>query len=103
MQNKSYVVVTQPDSDSMLKVSAVTDPKALGSTLAIAAAGGQMLTMYCVGAGAVNQAVKASAIARGFAAPRGIDLAWITGFMDVEAEGTGKRLSAILLKTVVLR
>jgi stage V sporulation protein S len=40
-----------------------------------------------VGAGSVNQAVKAIAIARGYMAPSGIDLVCTPSFLDVEIEG----------------
>ena len=36
------------------------------------------------GAGAVNQAVKAIAIARGFVAPNGIDLVCIPAFAEID-------------------
>lgn len=38
-------------------------------------------------AGALNQAVKAVAIARGFVAPSGVDLVCIPAFAEVEVEG----------------
>lgn len=37
-----------------------------------------------VGAGAVNQAVKAIAICRGYMAPNGIDLIMIPAFVEIE-------------------
>ena len=40
-----------------------------------------------VGAGAINQAVKAIAIARGFVAPSGIDLVCIPAFTDIVIDG----------------
>jgi stage V sporulation protein S len=50
--------------------------------------------LRAIGAGAVNQAVKAIAIARGFTAPRGIDLKCIPGFASIEShDGT---ISAIV-------
>ena len=48
-----------------------------------------------IGAGALNQAVKAVAIARGFVAPSGVDLVCIPAFAEVEVEGenrTGMKL-----------
>ena len=46
---------------------------------------------YCelqaIGAGAVNQSVKAIAIARGYMAPSGIDLVCIPAFVDVKIGG----------------
>jgi len=43
--------------------------------------------MQAVGAGAINQSVKAIAIARGFVAPNGIDLICIPGFVEIEIDG----------------
>jgi stage V sporulation protein S len=43
--------------------------------------------MQAVGAGAVNQAVKAIAIARGFVAPSGIDLVSVPAFAEIEIDG----------------
>ena len=43
--------------------------------------------MQAIGAGALNQAVKAVAIARGFVAPAGVDLICIPAFAEVEVEG----------------
>jgi stage V sporulation protein S len=43
--------------------------------------------VQAIGAGAVNQAVKAAAIARGFLALDGLDVICIPSFTDVEIEG----------------
>jgi len=43
--------------------------------------------LQAVGAGAVNQAVKAVAIARGFVAPNGIDLICTPAFTDLRIDG----------------
>ncbi len=40
-----------------------------------------------IGAGALNQAVKAIAIARGFVAPSGLDLIFVPAFVDIEIDG----------------
>jgi stage V sporulation protein S len=48
-----------------------------------------------VGAGALNQAVKALAIARGYVAPAGIDLVCVPTFADLEIDG--ERRTAIRL------
>ncbi len=46
--------------------------------------------MQAVGAGALNQAVKAVAIARGFVAPMGINLVCIPAFTEVEIDNENK-------------
>ncbi len=43
--------------------------------------------IQAIGAGAVNQAVKAVAIARGFVAPGGIDLICVPAFTDIMIDG----------------
>lgn len=43
--------------------------------------------IQAIGAGAINQAVKAVAIARGFVAPSGMDLVCIPAFTDIEIDG----------------
>ena len=43
--------------------------------------------LQAVGAGAVNQAVKAIAIARGYVAPNGIDLVAIPAFVEIDIDG----------------
>ena len=42
--------------------------------------------MQAIGAGALNQAIKAIAIARGFVAPSGVDLICIPAFTEVKIE-----------------
>ena len=43
-----------------------------------------------IGAGALNQAVKAIAIARGFLASADIDLVCVPSFADIEIDGEGR-------------
>lgn len=43
--------------------------------------------LNAVGAAAVNQAVKAITIARGFVAPNGIDLVAVPAFLEIEIDG----------------
>lgn len=43
--------------------------------------------MQAIGAGALNQAVKAVAIARGFVAPHGLDLICIPAFTEITIDG----------------
>lgn len=43
--------------------------------------------IQAIGAGALNQAVKAVAIARGFVAPSGVDLICIPAFTDIKIDG----------------
>jgi len=71
----------------VLKVSADSKPKAVAGAIAAVLREKGMVEIQAVGAGAVNQAVKAIAISRGFVAPNGIDLITIPAFTKVQIEG----------------
>lgn len=86
--------------DEVVKVSGTSNPQSVASIVARAVVAGQTPRMRAIGASAVNQASKACAIARGFVAPRGIDLSFIIGFDDIKGEN-GEVISAITFKPVV--
>jgi len=71
----------------VLKVSAKSSPNSVAGALAgvLREKGGAEI--QAIGAGAINQAIKAVAIARGFVAPNGVDLVCIPAFTDIEIEG----------------
>jgi stage V sporulation protein S len=71
----------------VLKVAADSKPKAVAGALAAVVRERGSVELQAVGAGAVNQTVKAIAIARGFVAPNGIDLVAIPAFTKIEIEG----------------
>lgn len=54
--------------------------------------------MQAVGAGALNQAIKAIAIARGFVAPSGSDLTCAPAFTDIEINGDARTALKLLVK-----
>lgn len=70
-----------------LKVSAKSSPNAVAGALAACLRDDGEATLACVGAGAVNQAVKAAAIASGFVAPQGIELVMRPAFKDILMDG----------------
>lgn len=74
-----------------LRVSSKTDVRKLGAAIchAIKNNGGRV-DLRAIGAGAVNQAVKGIAVARGMAAPDGGDLKAVPAFADVELENAPK-------------
>lgn len=88
------------DIQDVLKVSGSSNPQSVGSLLARAVVAGQTPKMRAIGASAVNQAAKSAAIARGFVAPRGIDLTYVIGFDDIIGDN-GESISAISFKPVV--
>jgi stage V sporulation protein S len=86
--------------EDVLKVSGSSNPQSVGSIVARAINAGQSPKIRAIGASAVNQAVKACAIARGFVAPRGLDITFIIGFDDIIGDN-GEAISAISFKPVV--
>lgn len=72
------------------KVSAGTNPNSLAGAIAGKIREGKEVELKAIGAGAVNQAVKALAIARGFISPSGVNLTFIPGFVDASIDGQEK-------------
>ncbi len=71
----------------VLKVSAHSLPKSVAGALAAVLRERSSAEIQAVGAGAVNQAVKAIAITRGFVAPNGIDLVVVPAFSEIKIVG----------------
>lgn len=74
----------------VLKVSSKSNPNSVAGALAGVLRQSGAVEVQVVGAGALNQAVKAIAIARGFVAPSNIDLVCIPTFADIEIDGEGR-------------
>lgn len=71
----------------VLKVSAKSKPLSIAGALAGVIRENGSAEIQAIGAGAVNQAVKAVAIARGIVAPSGIELVCIPAFTDIQIDG----------------
>jgi stage V sporulation protein S len=71
--------------EPFLRVSAGSNPQSVASAIAHAIYDKHEVKLRAVGAGAVNQAVKAIAISRGYVAPRGMDLTCKPGFTTIES------------------
>ena len=79
----------------VLKVSSRSNPNSVAGAMAGVVRQAGIVEVQVVGAGALNQAVKALAIARGYVAPAGIDLVCVPTFADIEIDG--ERRTAIRL------
>ena len=66
-----------------LKVSSKSNPNSVAGALANVFREMGRVEVQAVGAGALNQAIKAIAIARGFVAPTGKNLVCIPAFTDI--------------------
>ncbi|MBI1743667.1 stage V sporulation protein S [Candidatus Acetothermia bacterium] len=83
---------------SLLRVSASSDPTSTAGALANAIRAEGQAQLQTIGPKAVNQAIKAIAIARGYLAPSGIDLISVPSFVDVFIEGKQKTAIRLLVK-----
>jgi len=71
----------------VLKVSAKSSPNSVAGALAGVLRERGAAEIQAIGAGAINQAIKAVAIGRGFVGQSGIDLICIPAFTDIEIDG----------------
>lgn len=74
-------------NSEMLKVSSKSNPNSVAGAIAGIIAEKGKVELQAIGAGAINQVVKAIAIARGFVAASGVDLVCIPAFSTVSIEG----------------
>jgi len=81
-----------------LKVSSKSNPSSVAGALAGAIREEGKTEILTIGAGALNQAVKAIAIARGFVAPGGIDLICIPAFEDLVVEGEDRTAIKLIVE-----
>lgn len=73
-------------NNEILKISGKSNPKAIAGAIVGQIKEKQSPELKAIGAAAVNQAVKSLAIARGYAAPLGIDITVIPAFMNIQSE-----------------
>jgi len=70
-----------------LKVSSKSDANKVAGALANVLREKSVVEIQAIGAGALNQAIKGIAIARGFVAPSGKNLICIPAFSDIVIDG----------------
>lgn len=89
----------QPDAEGLLRVAAGSNSKDLAAAIAHGVYAGQAPKLRAVGAGAVNQAVKALAIASGYVAPTGRILSFRPGFENIQSHDG--MISSITFQVIV--
>ena len=82
----------------ILKVSSTSEPKSVAGAIAAIVRESKSVEIQTIGAGAVNQAVKSIAVARGYVAPNGIDLICIPAFSQIEIDGILKTSIKFLIE-----
>jgi stage V sporulation protein S len=81
--------------NEVLKVAATSKPVLVAGAIAGVIRTRSRVEIHAIGAGAVNQAIKAIAISRGYVTPTGLELVCIPSFIDLSLDGqerTGIRL-----------
>jgi len=81
-----------------LRVSAKSKPNTVAGAIAGVIRDQGIVEVQTVGAGALNQAVKAIAIARGFLTPSGVDLVCVPSFSDIEIDGNERTSIRLLVQ-----
>ena len=74
----------------ILKVSSRSNPNSVAGAMAGVVRQSGTVEVQVVGAGALNQAVKAVAIARGYLTPSNVDLVCVPTFADIEIDGESR-------------
>ncbi len=80
-----------------LRVSSKSKPNQVAGAIAGIIRAEGSVEVQTVGAGALNQAIKAIAIARGFLTPSGIDLVCTPSFSDIEIDGAERTAIRLLV------
>ena len=74
----------------ILKVSSKSNPSKVAGAIANVFRTDGIVEIQTIGAGSLNQAIKAIAIARGFVAPSGKNLVVVPAFSDILIDGAEK-------------
>ena len=82
-----------------LKVSSKSNPSSVAGALANVFKDKNAVEIQAVGAGAINQAIKAIAIARGFVAPSGKNLVCTPAFSDISIDGEERTAIKLIVES----
>ena len=82
----------------ILKVSTKSNPNLVAGALVNILKEKENVEIHSIGAGALNQAIKAVAIARGFVAPSGKEIVVTPSFWEVTIEGQIKTAIKLAIK-----
>lgn len=82
----------------ILKVSSKSNPNSVAGALTNVFRENGIVEIQTIGAGALNQAIKAIAIARGFVAPSGKNLVCIPAFSDINIDGEERTAMKLIIE-----
>lgn len=92
--------VIKDTEEDILRVSSTTPPQELASAIAHACYAGKPPTLRAIGAGAVNQGIKALIIANQYVASRGMSIVFRPGFKTITMKDG--EVSAITLRVLLV-
>ncbi|MBR2712138.1 MAG: stage V sporulation protein S [Bacilli bacterium] len=84
----------------IIKVSSKSNPNSVAGALANSLREKDSIEMQAIGAGALNQAIKSIAIARGFVAPSGKNLVCIPAFSNILIDNEEKTAIKLIIETL---
>ena len=83
-----------------IKVSSQSNPNSVAGMIAnLLKEDNEKVEVSCIGAGALNQSIKAICIARGFVAPLGMDLVCIPAFKQIQLDGLDRTAMKIIVES----
>lgn len=83
----------------ILRVSSKSNANSVAGALANVFREADTAEIQAIGAGALNQAIKAIAIARGFVAPSGKNLVCIPAFADITIDGEERTAIKLIVES----
>ncbi|MDR1466996.1 MAG: stage V sporulation protein S [Oscillospiraceae bacterium] len=83
----------------ILKVSSKSAPNSVAGAIAGVVRERGSVEVQSVGAGALNQAIKAIAVARGYLAPSGVDLVCVPSFTSVSIDGSDRTAMKLIVRS----
>ena len=82
----------------ILKVSSKSNPSKVAGAIANVFRTDGIVEIQTIGAGSLNQAIKAISIARGFVAPSGKNLVVVPAFSDILIDGAEKTAIKLIVE-----
>ncbi len=82
----------------VLKVSSQSKPSAVAGAIAGVIRDTGRAEVQAIGAGAINQAIKAIAIARGYLAPAGMDIVCVPAFVEVRVNNEERTAMKLIVE-----
>ena len=84
--------------ENVVKVANTSNVNSVAGMIANLLKTNSRVEVNAIGAGALNQAVKAVAVARGYVAPLGVNLVCIPAFTDVDVGGVDRTGIKLIVK-----